>query len=773
MNLKVQGTRDAPDSHSSNVQHHGAAEAAALHAQHLTPPSPGGWSLWRHVECRTAGFPVATVLGFGDSNCAEAAHDLVEAQADAENVWNEIRADINVRIDRLLHGVTLLPQDARGGSPLRQEIRALRTATKSVDCRRITNDLCLCISENCARQLRFAEERQRSASEQFTHRFAIAIARSTQFATELARNDRFREAVTWQNASVLHTGLDLLADAREPSGSRLRWKLRRSEELVASYAQRYSTKNDTIGFFGPEGWAMFVTKETPIWMQSGAQLLAKRSVYFEDWAIRAIADRLSADRRFRPWLTPRQMPYLRLDGMVLSLPGGSRAKLSHDEAAVLGACDGTLTSRQIATSLMANPFLSFGSEADVLGVLDCLARSQRITWGFEVRVGDAWPERHLRTQLEAIDDHALREAAVSALDVLEAARRDLAASAGCAQSVDEAVSRMNAVFKQVSGIEATRRAGETYGARTVVYEDCQRDMKVDLGQEFANWLQPSLDLVLASARWYCHELTQRFHMAFWQIFEQTGSAQQTPERRSIDFPTFWLYAQALFFGDDPLNTDALQDELSAKWQRILNISYDSRSVHRHSAELASSIQDAFDVPNCGWRSACHQSPDIMIAASSMEAISRGECLFVLGEVHLGLNTLIVHSAVNQHPEPPALLTALRHDRGVPRIIPILSREGTQQPIRVQVVTEPGYDIELCFSYDARPLDADRALDISDLIVEEGDGALSVCTHDRRCSFDLMDVFGEFLSGYAANKFRMLKPTPYRPRVIIDKLVVQR
>src|SRR5207245_9815642 len=101
------------------------------------------------------------------------------------------------------------------------------------------------------------------------------------------------------------------------------------------------------------------------------------------------------------------MPYLRLDGMVLSLPGGSRAKLSHNEAAVLGACDGTLTSRQIAISLMAKPFLSFGSEADVFGVLDCLARSQRIAWGFEVRVGGDSGARTLSRLLVRIDHIAL------------------------------------------------------------------------------------------------------------------------------------------------------------------------------------------------------------------------------------------------------------------------------------------------------------------------------------------------------------------------------
>jgi hypothetical protein len=33
--------------------------------------------------------------------------------------------------------------------------------------------------------------------------------------------------------------------------------VRRREEVIASYWQRYCSKNDTIGFFGPLGWGGF------------------------------------------------------------------------------------------------------------------------------------------------------------------------------------------------------------------------------------------------------------------------------------------------------------------------------------------------------------------------------------------------------------------------------------------------------------------------------------------------------------------------------------
>jgi hypothetical protein len=59
----------------------------------------------------------------------------------------------------------------------------------------------------------------------------------------------FREALTWQNRGALATAADgLLKDGVKPSRRRQR------EEVVARYWQRYCSKNDTIGFFGPLAW---------------------------------------------------------------------------------------------------------------------------------------------------------------------------------------------------------------------------------------------------------------------------------------------------------------------------------------------------------------------------------------------------------------------------------------------------------------------------------------------------------------------------------------
>jgi hypothetical protein len=66
---------------------------------------------------------------------------------------------------------------------------------------------------------------------------------------EVAADPAFREALTWQNRGALATAADgLLNDGVKPSRRRQR------EEVVARYWQRYCSKNDTIGFFGPLAW---------------------------------------------------------------------------------------------------------------------------------------------------------------------------------------------------------------------------------------------------------------------------------------------------------------------------------------------------------------------------------------------------------------------------------------------------------------------------------------------------------------------------------------
>ena len=98
---------------------------------------------------------------------------------------------------------------------------------------------------------------------------------------EVARDPLFREAVAWQSRETLARSVDKLATGAPGSPSKRRGWL----DGVASYWQRYCSKNDSIGFFGPLAWGSF-GEETAV--RSGA-LERERVVHVETWAVEAVA----------------------------------------------------------------------------------------------------------------------------------------------------------------------------------------------------------------------------------------------------------------------------------------------------------------------------------------------------------------------------------------------------------------------------------------------------------------------------------------------------
>jgi len=101
---------------------------------------------------------------------------------------------------------------------------------------------------------------------------------------EVARDPAFREAVAWQSRESLARAVDKLAAGAPGSPSRRRRRL----DVTGAYWQRYCSKNDTIGFFGPLAWGSFAEAGEAMAVRSGA-LERERVVHFETWAVEALA----------------------------------------------------------------------------------------------------------------------------------------------------------------------------------------------------------------------------------------------------------------------------------------------------------------------------------------------------------------------------------------------------------------------------------------------------------------------------------------------------
>src|SRR5262249_9794691 len=138
-----------------------------------------------------------------------------------------------------------------------------------------------------------------------------------------------------------------------PAPERRNGQHRQHEALVASYLQRYCAKNDTIGFFGPVGWSLIDDEPgIRITHPEAGHTLAAPATFLAGWGVRAIMSEHAP--ALRPWLVPRPMPYVGLDGDRLRLPLAPPAPLTPAEAAVLRACDGARDATEVAALVLAD-----------------------------------------------------------------------------------------------------------------------------------------------------------------------------------------------------------------------------------------------------------------------------------------------------------------------------------------------------------------------------------------------------------------------------------
>src|SRR6185295_8421082 len=246
------------------------------------------------------------------------------------------------------------------------------------------------------------------------------------------------------------------------------------------------------------------------------------------------------------------------------------------QAAALKACDGDRMARDIAVTLRGDPKLGFKSDEDVYKVLEGLEARGLITWSLNLPLVIN-PEKRLRRLLERIEPEHLSGPALASLDALERARAAVASAAGQPRQLDCALGELEATFAQLTGAAATRAHGQTYAARTLVYEDCRRDIEVEIGPDVLDSLGPPLSLLLISARWVSHQIAEIYRRVLHKIYAELASRGGSP---LVDAAGFWLQIQPLVFGttsERPI--DELEPLLHEHWARVLSIEPDQRRIH--------------------------------------------------------------------------------------------------------------------------------------------------------------------------------------------------
>src|SRR5947199_234353 len=80
-----------------------------------------------------------------------------------------------------------------------------------------------------------------------------------------------------------------------------------------------------------------------------------------------------------------------------------------------------------------------------------------------------------------------------------------ARAVGDAELLEQALVGLDETFLHLTGKKPTKSAGTMYAARTLIYQDCQRDVSVQLGTQAISTLGKPLSLLLTSARWFSYQ----------------------------------------------------------------------------------------------------------------------------------------------------------------------------------------------------------------------------------------------------------------------------
>lgn len=714
-----------------------ALAATALRSEHLVALPGSDWAVWAQALLRAPGMPAEWADDLTTPELTAALDEVVTAHEALDVEAEQLVAD-------LLAGPLLSPAGRRA----LKAIRARRVPAKGLgdEWRPRLDRLATLVFE--------AEQTRRRFGAVFATE-AMTIGRQLE---KRAAEPLFRAAVTWQNPELA----ERLAMVRDPTVRKAADRKRLG--IIARYLQRYTLKNDSIGFFGPLSWCPIDPALPELVESEPGALIAERTTYFEQWCIDEVCRLIERSADARQWLPPRRRPTvavgigedgLRVDGELVAMPA-DRLTVIKD---VLALCDGTRTREAIAAEL---PSSSPAKSSEVLAkVLDAMERARLITTRLELPV-DAHPERVLRDVLNRFAPPEQLADLLSLVGTLEAARSRIDAAAGEPDRLREETRALSQWFTQVSGTGSTRSHGATYAGRTLLYVDCGRGGTNVLGADFLHDYGPPLSLILDSSRWLAAECGRLLNDAFTTLYRKLAATHPV-----VDIALFWDRLAPVIFGDDRAIVAAATQELQRRWTAVLaDVPEDRAVVFFRSEDLREVVNRLFDAPAAGWRTARYHSPDVMVGVSPEGPYA------VLGEAHVGSNTARNNVFVLRNADPQWCHDCYEADIQETTVRPIMPRHFLSSP-RLAPVLESSRTRLLLLSDDSSWLLADpRAVAAADAVVEIGPGGPQMRLPDGEC-VHLLDVFAEAISYLVTPSFKLLPERSHLPRVVIDNLVVSR
>ncbi|HEY3749103.1 MAG TPA: lantibiotic dehydratase [Pseudonocardiaceae bacterium] len=583
--------------------------------------------------------------------------------------------------------------------------------------------------------------------------FAEELLRTSKAMARMVGSAVFREALAWQNPGALPMVESFERSAQEPGRDA---KQRKREYRIARYLARYCGKTETIGFFGPVGWGRLTDDRGHLTQRPGPALVGSRRTFAEPWAVRTLAAALADDPETARWLPVRLRSHHSVRDGHLYQPRAEPQPLSELELAVLRCCDGNRPRARIVAEVADG----LGIGPDVVD--DCVTALERrrcVVRGANLPLG---PDcvAVLNDRIAAIGDDQVRDRALARTTPFLAALHALRVASGDADDVVRAQAGLAEAFHESSGADATRRSGKMYAGRGIAYEECLRDLDVELGADFLARISEGLPGILAIAQW----LTWRTATVYEDHFRQEWSG----EPRRLD--TVWFDVMGNFFGTRPKPMDSVLAEFHTRWQQLVDELHTSASGWTFDpGEFREAVARLFPSPGPGWPGAAIHSPDLQLVSRSRDGVRTGDYDVVLSEIHISVPTIIGPVFEWSLGDGYPLSRYLRSRTG-PCVVPAFPDSWPRNTGRTMPALSMPGDLTFAFA----DVEGAPAGTVAMTAIEVGvaDGAVYAELPDgRRLAFN--EFFSHFLSAVVLDSWKGISDAAHTPRMAVGRFVIAR
>lgn len=420
-----------------------------------------------------------------------------------------------------------------------------------------------------------------------------------------------------------------------PLGPRAK-KARARERHLLLYLQRVCAKNDTLSAFGPAGWGRTERGISCLRVAPDPDI-AQRECFLERWVAQGAAAALNADSQIRIELSPRLHPSVRLDGnqLVFTETGETRM-LDPKTVEILDRCDGQ------------TPAWLLGTERKLL---EELAHQNGIRWELEVLALEPHAFDVLISDVSRWRETSHRARWLDLLQPISVLPERFAKTADTAARI-KIVEEVDARLHQLG---VARKAGGRflYSAANPIGEECFRECHFSIGEDLIN------EVARDAAPWIdlwrdCYAfIASRVAAGLRDLL-----AKAPLQGGALPLPAFVQHCERL---NMPLTGPALVGLAHIAFQEVKMAFRERMRERADAAECELTAEDCQLVrQNFQFQKFdeyTYPSADLQIAATSVEAMERGEYQWILAELHPPV-ALLHHGFYWSCPDKRALSEAL-------------------------------------------------------------------------------------------------------------------